>query len=146
MTDVRDVADYFLSKTMFEEEATMSNLKLQKLLYYIQGFHLALYDVPIFDNDIEAWRHGPVIPSIYHAFKSNGSNPIPCEECDKEFDKLFTPEQIELLDEVYDVLGQYSAWRLREMTHEEPTWLGHESDAGIIPKEEISEYFKTRVA
>ena len=146
MANVRDVADYFLSKTVFADEAMMSNLKLQKLLYYIQGFHLALFDTPIFEDAIEAWRHGPVTPIIYHTFKSNGSNPIPCEDSDKNFNELFRPEQIELLDEVYDVFGQYSAWKLREMTHEEPTWIMHESDATIIPQDEMKEYFKTRIA
>jgi len=146
MVNVFDVADYFLAKTTLEEDELMSNLKLQKLLYYIQGFHLALFDNPIFDDEIEAWRHGPVTPTIYHAFKSNGSNPILCDECNKDFEVLFSPEQRELLDEVYDVFGQYSAWRLRDMTHEEPTWIMHEADASVIPKEEIKEYFLTRVA
>lgn len=146
MADVKDVADYFLSKTKFADDAMMTNLKLQKLLYYIQGFHLALFEIPIFEDDIEAWRHGPVAPIIYHNFKSNGSNPIIYEECNKDFSLLFTPLQIELLDEVYDVFGQYSAWKLRDMTHEEPTWIMHESDASVIPKNEMKEYFKTRVA
>src|SRR5260363_307462 len=61
MVSVFDVANYFL--TLVEEEVgdALSNLKIQKLVYYAQGFHLALFSRPLFENAIEAWTHGPVI-------------------------------------------------------------------------------------
>ena len=46
----------------------MSNLKLQKMLYYEQGFHLAKFNTPLFDEEIEAWMYGPVVPAVYNHF------------------------------------------------------------------------------
>src|SRR5260364_350033 len=77
MVSVFDVANYFL--TLVEEEVgdALSNLKLQKLVYYAQGFHLALFSRPLFENAIEAWTHGPVIPGLYHAYKQYGAGALP---------------------------------------------------------------------
>lgn len=64
----REIADYII--LYFQEHGEpLTNLKLQKLLYYAKGWYLALYDKPLFNDKIEAWVHGPVVPSIYHAFK-----------------------------------------------------------------------------
>ena len=144
MANANDIADYFLSKTI-GEESKITNLKLQKLLYYAQGLHLALFDKELFSEEIEAWQHGPVCVSIYHKFK-NGSNTIQCEDCEKDFSKILSSEQIEFLDEIYDVFGQFSAWKLRDMTHEEPTWINNKDNASLISQSEMKEYFKTRVA
>jgi uncharacterized phage-associated protein len=54
-------------------------------------------------------------------------------------------DQTELLNEVWSVLGQFSAWKLRDMSHNEKPWLDHEKDASMIEDEELSAYFKTRV-
>jgi uncharacterized phage-associated protein len=51
----------------------MSNLKLQKLMYYAQGFSLVLFNKPLFPERIEAWIHGPVIPAVYHKYKGYGA-------------------------------------------------------------------------
>lgn len=75
-----DVARYFLALADEEAGDLVSNLKLQKLLYYAQGFHLAMTGRPLFDEPIQAWMHGPVVPAVYHAFKVYGSGPIPVAE------------------------------------------------------------------
>ncbi|HSX79064.1 MAG TPA: type II toxin-antitoxin system antitoxin SocA domain-containing protein, partial [Candidatus Saccharimonadia bacterium] len=62
MLDCYDVAQYFLAKADEDAGDLMSNLKLQKLVYYAQGFALALLDKPLFPQCIEAWIHGPVVP------------------------------------------------------------------------------------
>jgi len=146
MANVSNVANYFLSKTIDEEDSKITNLKLQKLLYYAQGFHLALFEKELFAEEIEAWMHGPVSPDAYQLFKKFGANIIPCDECNEKFDEIFSQEQTELLDEVYDIFGQFSGWKLRNMTHEEPTWINNKDTANIISKDEMKEYFKTRVA
>lgn len=51
----------------------LTNLKLQKLLYYQQGFHLANFGTPLFKEDIEAWMYGPVVPCIYDHFREYGA-------------------------------------------------------------------------
>ena len=55
MLSAQDIADYLLAFVNRDEGELLSNLKLQKLLYYAQGFYLALYDKPLFEDRIEAW-------------------------------------------------------------------------------------------
>lgn len=65
MLTANDIAKYFLALSNNEESGELiSNLKLQKLLHYAQGFYLALYDQPLFHEPIEAWAHGAVIPDF----------------------------------------------------------------------------------
>ena len=136
-----DVADYFLSLADDEEGDNISNLKLQKLVYYAQGLHLACYDRPLFDERIEAWTHGPVVPELYFKYRDLGSAPMPIPS-DIDFDK-YNDETREFLNEVYSIFGQYSAWKLRETTHEEPSWkeayqLGVNT---VISHESLRDYF-----
>lgn len=146
MPTVHDVANYFLAKCDPEAGDEMSNLKVQKLVYYAQGFHLALNDEPLFPEVIYAWVHGPVVPELYHALKEHGQKHIPAPD---EFDPdaLFTAEQRELLDEVYESYGQFSAWKLRDMTHAEAPWK--DADARgysvSISHEALRTFFLTRL-
>ena len=138
-----DVAKYFLALTDEDAGDLISNLKLQKLLYYAQGFHLALFDRPLFLDSIMAWTHGPVAPSAYHFYKSYGSGPIPVPD-DIDFDR-YDIETTELLDEVFRVFGQFSAWKLRNMTHAEPPWKDAAPTKGEISHESLKRYFKTQL-
>lgn len=76
----KDIAECFLNKNRvqmnFEDSEYITNLKLQKLLYYAQGYFLAKKDIPLFDEDFLAWEHGPVIRKIYNIYKENGANGI----------------------------------------------------------------------
>ena len=137
-----DVADYFLSKTDEEAGDVISNLKLQKLVYYAQGFTLAVTGNPLFNEPIEAWQHGPVVPDLYHKYKDHGAYGIPAPT-NVDFSK-FSSEIKEILDEVYDVYGQFSAWKLRNMTHEEAPWKNTEK-GDVISLSSMSEYFKTQI-
>jgi len=143
MLTANNVARYFLSLADDDAGDLISNFKLQKLVYYAQGFHLAIYNEPLFGEDIEAWTHGPVVPDLYHLYKCHGFGAIP-KPTDIDFD-IYSDEVTELLDEVYDVFGQFSAWKLRNMTHEEPPWEKSKKHAGIISKSSMKEYFKTLV-
>ena len=97
----RDVADYLIASVDAESGDNISNLKLQKLLYYAQGFSLALNGEPLFDEPLVAWAHGPVVTDLYHAFKQYGSGAIPPPESfeDSKYDRSTK----ELLDEVLNV-------------------------------------------
>ena len=119
----------------------LSNLKLQKLLYYAQGCFLAIKGVPLFSDPIEAWQHGPVVPAVYHYYKHFGADGIACEEDDGAYLSEFTEDESELLIEVYNVFGQYSAWKLRNMTHQEAPWKETPSGA-VISLDSIRDYFK----
>ncbi|HXD33894.1 MAG TPA: type II toxin-antitoxin system antitoxin SocA domain-containing protein [Pyrinomonadaceae bacterium] len=139
------VANYFLSQTDEEAGDLISNLKLQKLVYYAQGFHVAMFEkTALFPDQIEAWTHGPVVDSLYHEFKTFGAGPIPRPV---DFDsEIFSTEQRELLDEVYKVYGQFSAWKLRNLTHEEPPYQeGLKSLGRIISLDSLYRYFSTQL-
>ena len=141
MLSAIDVARYFLSLTDDETGDLITNLKLQKLLYYAQGFHLCLFSEPLFLDRIEAWAHGPVVADVYHAYKEHGSNPIPTEEIDFS---IYDAQTMEFLNNIYNEFGQYSAWKLREMTHEEPPWKNayKEDIPGIeISHQSLIDYF-----
>lgn len=145
MTTVIDVANYFLQKDLQEDDVnSITNLKMQKLVYYAQGFHLALFGGPVFEEEINAWLHGPVVRELYDHCKDSGKSPLPWDYDINAYAK-FNEEQQGLLDEVFSEFGQYTAWRLRDMTHEESPWLNHEKAGDIIPKSELLAYFKTRL-
>lgn len=136
------VAKWFLAHNRIaslEEGAEyISNLKLQKLLYYAQGSFLAVTGSPLFDDDIVAWEHGPVVKSVYQTYRKYGAEGIPFDE---PFDMgKFSEEENALLTEVYDVFGQYSAWKLRNMTHEESPWKETQRNE-VISQEKIKDYF-----
>jgi uncharacterized phage-associated protein len=127
-----------------EDDGPITHLKLQKLLYYAQGFHLALKGEPLFPDAIEAWAHGPVVPAIWHAYKEYGNGPI---TLDPSFDPMSIPEETrQLLDEIYEVYGQFTAWRLREMAHADTPWQNHAERADVVTHDELREFFKTRLA
>jgi uncharacterized phage-associated protein len=145
MISCQDVAKYFLSLTDEESGELISNLKLQKLVYYAQGFHLAFFDTPLFPERIEAWTYGPVIPDLYRIYKDCGQCSIPPPP---DFDiSKYDPQTKDLLDEVYKVFGQFSAWKLADMTHQEPPFENaYKRGAGsIISNESLIKYFKTLV-
>lgn len=142
MLSVLDVSKYILGIVCEDEGDLISNLKLQKLLYYAQGFYLAMYDKPLFEEEIEAWTHGPVVPVAYHAYKDNGSGHIPIpEELDNE---LFSESAETVLNEVYEVYGQYEASVLRNFTHNEPPWQ-RTAPGAIISTDLMRNYFKTQL-
>lgn len=138
----KQVAKYFLFKAGQDEEGLITNLKLQKLLYYAQGYHLAFFDTPLFEDAIEKWTHGPVVPLVYQVYKGSGNGPIDCPIDFKN--KEFSDDSIELLEEIYQVYGQFSASALRNISHIEPPWINAE-DAGIISQDSLKDFFKTRI-
>ena len=142
MISGHDIAKYFLAQIDEDAGDLISNLKLQKLLYYAQGFNLALYDEPLFPESIEAWTHGPVVPEVYHEYKDFGSNAIPIPS-NVDFSK-YDQQTRELLDEVYSVYGQFSAWKLRNMTHDEEPWK-NATVGDIITSKSMEKYFKTQI-
>jgi uncharacterized phage-associated protein len=75
------IAKWFIAWAEAEGEE-LSNLKLQKLLYYAQGHHLAERHQPLFTEQIQAWSHGPVVPQVYHEYKSCGSSSIVLPDTD----------------------------------------------------------------
>lgn len=142
--NVLDIANKLLCHAATSEVGELlSNMKLQKMLYYQQGFHLAYFDEPLFDEDIEAWMYGPVVPKIYDVFMKYGNKGI--EPLDAEEIRLNDDEEI-LFDEVCHVYGAYSASGLMNLTHKESPWATTPTGKGnVITREKMSSFFKTRL-
>ena len=139
----KDIAKWFIKKnnvpaTLYDAE-DISNLKLQKLLYYAQGIYMAMTGDKLFNDDIVAWEHGPVIANVYHEYSKYGRNGIPFNESRQPLEK-YTDKENNILEQVYDYFGQYSAWKLRDMTHKEKPWLSTTKNDVISPAV-IKEYF-----
>lgn len=138
-----DVATYFLTQISEDAGDLISNLKLQKLVYYAQGFYLALYDTLLFPEPIEAWIHGPVVPVLFEYYKKYKAGAIDYPN-DVDF-SIYDDETKSFLDEVYLEFGQFAAWKLRNMTQEEYPWkLAAQTHAEISHKS-MKEYFKTQL-
>ncbi|OOF53559.1 Panacea domain-containing protein [Rodentibacter trehalosifermentans] len=140
------VAKYFLSLCNEDSGDLISNLKLQKLVYYAQGFSLAINSRPLFNEKIQAWPHGPVVPDLYEEYKRYGSGALPTVNLDINFDD-FSEEDKELLDDVYEVYGQFSAWKLRNMTHDEYPWKStyQQGRSNEISHDKLRNYFITLI-
>lgn len=145
-----DIAKWFLVRNHAEvrefESESLTHLKLQKLLYYAQGVHLAYTENELFSDELLAWEHGPVAPRVYDVFKGNRDIDFEPEDEDLEvFAKIQEDENTRnVLEVVYDHYGKYSAWHLRNMTHDERPWL--ETDKNdIIDKNLIKDYFDEEV-
>ena len=141
MITVHDVAQYFCSLVDLDAGDSLSNLKLQKLLYYAQGFHLAMHDRPLFFEPIEAWEHGPVVPDEYRKLKKFGADPVVLELPDLS---QFMDDEKELLNDVYETYGQFSASKLRQLSHQEPPWKNTRM-GGVISRDVMRDYFKTQL-
>lgn len=161
MLTAEQVADYFLRLVDEDAGDSISNLKLQKLVYYAQAWHLALTGEPLFADCIEAWAHGPVVPGLYQKYRDFGWEPIRNEPWEPaaiprpngdavEMDD----ETVDILNEVWEAYGQYSAKRLEELTHSEDPWKnararrhcgpGDRCDEVITP-EEMRAYYSQRL-
>lgn len=115
MLTARDIANWFLSRE------SMTHKKLQKLCYYAQAWYCALYSEiePLFDDTVEAWVHGPVIPTLYPIYADYKWNPIPKAEVDES---KFSQQALEILEAVYNTYGEFSGDELEALTHSERPW------------------------
>lgn len=139
------IANKIIANTNTNQGETISNLKLQKMLYYLQGFFIAVFDKKLFEEPIEAWQYGPVVRDVYFHFKEFGQNSISLEK-NEEIITLESEEEA-LFRDVMEEYGQFSAIKLMNMTHEELPWKKtfNESPQGEISCELLKEYFKTQI-
>ncbi|MCI9261551.1 Panacea domain-containing protein [uncultured Adlercreutzia sp.] len=114
MARVLDVATYVLNQT-----ESISTMKLQKLVYYSQAFHLVREGSPLFPEDIEAWANGPVIPELFKFHK--GEFVISRGFLTGSVDALNSEERASV-DHVIERLGDWSGAQLSDLTHSEDPW------------------------
>ena len=118
MISANRVADFFLAFAK-EHGDYISQLKLQKMVYYADAWFLVNFGSPLINEDFEAWVHGPVVRALYQRFKEYRWNPI-LEDVD--FPEL-TDQHKGHLTEIYDVFGKFSGYELEQMTHAEQPWI-----------------------
>lgn len=110
------VANYFIKKGKGEPDSELSVMKLQKMIYMAHGFMLAFHDRPLINEAIEAWRYGPVIRSVYDAFKQHGINPV--TEMVPEFKLDYDDTQVfEILESVRKNCEDKTAIQLSNWSH-----------------------------
>ena len=145
-TTASKIALFTITLADLHDPDGISNLKLQKLLYYMQGFHLAALGEPLFREKIEAWEHGPVVPPVWREYAPFGRDPIRLRSPIKGI-PIFSPRQFELLEEVYHKYGQFSGTRLRNETHKEAPWktAWAQGQNTVITHESLRTFFKTRI-
>ncbi len=115
MENVRDIASWFLSRD------SMTHKKIQKLCYYAQAWYCALYDgSPLFNDEIQAWVHGPVVPALYHVYADYKWTVIPKTDFDES---KFNESVLNVLEAVYNTYGEFSGDQLESLTHSEDPWI-----------------------
>lgn len=150
MTDVKTLARYllYLFKERMEglqaEEFDVTPLKLQKLLYYCQGYALALTGRPVFADPIEAWKYGPVVGSVYQEYKCYGGCCIPLGSVTEVGEINENAASIARL--VIEEKGRLSDLELANATHSEAPWRdAYKGTCGrgneTIPLEKIKTFF-----
>lgn len=142
MNSAIDVAKYVINKCN-KIKNPISNLQLQKILYYIQGNFLAKFDRKLFDEDIEAWKYGPVVKDVYYEFNKYSSCLI--RDTSSPNAKFIESEEenIDFIDKIIESKSKLSAWQLVEKTHEEAPWneTYNEDDHKVINSELIKDFF-----
>lgn len=139
MANVNDVVAYIL-----KQQARTDTLKLQKLLYYAQAWHLVWDNEPLFNGEFEAWANGPVLTSVYRQHRGEftvSKWPVGNLERLKDNEK-------ETIDVVLEDYGSLSGHQLSRMTHNEAPWREAREGFGIgersqepIPLERMQDYY-----
>ena len=146
MHNYKDIADYFIWKAN-DTGSLMTNLKLQKLLYYAQAWYVTLYDKPLIKESFEAWVHGPAIPECYREYKRFKWKPI-----DKDIENKpdLPPEVCKHVDEVADVYMIKDAYELELLSHSEDPWrkargdlAPYEASHNVVKLKDMKKYYST---
>jgi uncharacterized phage-associated protein len=142
---------------------SVSHKKLQKLLYYVEAWHLVHMGGPILDEEFEAWVHGPVIPSLYQSLKQYGFNDLNVihdvegGNIDKLIDDIIknndlSEDQQDLIEQVLDKYGIKTSFALEMMTHQEAPWVEarggippHQNCNTIISKERMKQFYSSLI-
>ena len=121
MHSVHDIADYFIRHADAHGQQ-VRHMKLQRLCYYAQGFYAALYEgSPLFQERLEAWQYGPVVPELHERLDRHGSSPVTIDAAASEPSPL--PRGVmDYLDLVIARLGGYGDWDLAHATCQEDPW------------------------
>jgi uncharacterized phage-associated protein len=143
-----DVQNWFLAWTSDDEDASIGITKLQKLLYYAQGYSLVKLGYPLFGDEIRAYEHGPVVKKVW----KNAPAKLPNEEfkplkLEVDFDfSTFTLDESQILADVWETFGAHSARYLSHKTHKDKPWIeawarAQNNEDDLISKFDLTQYF-----
>ncbi len=146
MTKAVDVAAYIVTST---KEKEIEGLKLQKLLYYCQAWHLVWYKVPLFPEEIQAWEHGPVVPAVYDLHRRELK--VSLVMLKNGDPTVLSDSEKTTIDRVFQRYGWGSSAYLRSLTHSEKPWIDArkerydwEPSRDLISTKSIRKYYKSQ--
>lgn len=139
MICIMEAARYVVHLSYNSECHSLTPLKLQKLLYLAQGWSYVWDNVPLFNDNFQAWQYGPVNIEVYNHFKKYGRQEIPQEE---EICFLEDNDACETLEGVWDEFGNKSAFDLVEITHQQMPWRDAYEKNSVITNQSIKDFFQ----
>ena len=143
--DEKTTASILAKYVLKTSSEPLNNLKLQRILYYIQGYYMSKYGHPLFPDEIHAWKFGPVVPNVYQEYSIFDS-----EVLEKPIDNIeldCSLEELELINWVIKEKSSLSIKTLNKITQLEDPWLIATNNGStirpglVIDKENIKKYF-----
>ncbi|MFH0702159.1 MAG: type II toxin-antitoxin system antitoxin SocA domain-containing protein [bacterium] len=137
-----NIANTFI-KMGLDKKKPITNMKLQKLLYYAQGWYLALTGgESLFEEDFKRWNFGPVCPEVYNKFKKYKAGPI---DCIYKGEPVVDDQDIKrFLEKIWDMYGKYTGGQLSILSHNESPWIETE-EYETISKDKIELYYCRKI-
>ena len=148
------IARAFIERS--EPSDQMTPMKVLKLAYITHGWHLAFTNgAPLITDDVEAWKYGPVIPSLYYGIKSYRKDPIPVQDAlrfAEPLDQVGRQDLKPLIDRVWHVYRKFSGLQLSDLTHRPGTpwhqvWEvegGSAKHGAVIPNPLIQQHYQSK--
>ena len=148
MATALDVANFFIDSAK-DTEDPMTNMRVNKYVYFAQGYALAKLGRPLFKDEIQAWEHGPVVPALYQLFKSDTKGEPIYSTKGRYGKNTFSDDEIQIMIDVLLDLEEFSTAAISRMTHgKDSPWF--KAYAGVYSNNPISlddmrDYFTKRV-
>ena len=127
----------------------ITNLLLQKVLYYVKAISELFMGSSIILDPCEAWKFGPVFPTVYEKYKDFGKQEIIINLSDDYVENLLTDEEKKITDFVLNTFGIYNAWFLKDLTHLEEPWVAarngfdkNDASRTVMDDKLIRDYFE----
>ena len=152
------IANYFINRAN-DEGVDLTPMKLVKLVYISHGWYLAMKNESLIDEGVQAWKYGPVVPSVYRSFKEykDGQVTRPAYIFTDQV-QIITPivleeDKIEFLNDIWKVYKKYNGLQLSTLTHQKDTpWYevwhncnGKNKDSVPIPNQLIKEHYQQKL-
>lgn len=142
-----DIAKKFIELSL-SDGISMTPMKLLKLTYISHGYYLAFTNKPLFDNKIEAWQYGPVIPDLYHIIKRTNFQDKDYNILEMYSNKSLLKEDNKFISVIWNAYKKFDGGQLSSKTHESGTpWdkVYNGESFKVINNQIIKEYYKNKI-